>query len=123
MGVLTPQTPKPVVTNHRAGYLLTHKYRGRGAYAGHQLDGAAHQAVGAAEALVRELRRKYRIDDLRLDGVASDENGGLHVRFVDDSGLATTAAVRVTMSAPRRTSCGDPPKPMPQHEVALHAAP
>ena len=122
-GRLDPADAEAVVTNHRAGYLLTHKYRGRGAYAGHQLDGAAHQAVGAAEALVRELRRKYRIDDLRLDGVDSDGNGGLHVRFVDDSGEATIAAVRVTMSAPRRTSCGDPPKPMPQHEVALHAAP
>ena len=122
-GRLDPADAEAVVMNHRAGYLLTHKYRGRGAYAGHQLDGDAHQAVGAAEALVRELRRKHRIDDLRLYGVDSDGNGGLHVRFVDEGGAATTAVVQTRLSAPRQTSCGDPPKPMPQHEVALYAAP
>ena len=26
------------------------------------------------------------------------------------------------MSAPRQTSCGDAPKPMPQHDVALESA-
>ena len=122
-GHLDPLDAEAVVTNHRAGYVLTHKYRGRGAYAGHQLDGDAHQAAGAAETLIRELARKYRIDDLRLRGVESLRDGRRRVCFVDADGAERAADVRTEMSAPRQTSCGEPPKPMPRHEVALHAAP
>ncbi len=120
-GHLDPADAEAVVTNHRAGYLLTHKYRGRGAYAGHQLDGDAHQAVGAAEALIRELTRKYRIDELRLSAVDSLTDGGRRVCFVDAQGADYAAEVRTEMSAPRQTSCGEPSKPMPRHEVALYA--
>ena len=122
-GRLDPADAEAVVMNHRAGYLLTHKYRGRGAYAGHQLDGDSHQAVGAAEALIRELTRKYRIDDLRLRGVDALDDGSRRARFVDAAGEEYAATVRTTMSVPQRTSCGEPPKPMPRHEVALYAAP
>ena len=122
-GHLDPLDAEAVVTNHRAGYLLTHKYRGRGAYAGHQLDGDAHQASGAAEALIRERTRNYRIDGLRLSGVKSLSDGGMRVCFVDADGAERTAEVRTQMSAPRQTSCGEPPKPMPRHQVALRAAP
>ncbi len=121
-GHINPADVEAIVTNHRAGYLLTHKYRGRGAYVGHQLDAEAHQAVGAAEALIRELTRKYRIDELQLQGVQRMEDGGRRVRFVDHGGAAFTAAVRTSLSAPRQTSCGEPPKPLPRHEVALFAA-
>ncbi len=120
-GHIDPADAEAIVTNHRAGYLLTHKYRGRSAYAGHRLDNAAHQAVGAAEALIRELARKYRIDELQLHDVQRMEDGGQRVHFVDASGAAYTAAVRTSLSLPRQTSCGDPPKPMPCHEVALYA--
>lgn len=122
-GHLDPADAEAIVTNHRAGYLLTHKYRGRSAYAGHRLDAAAHQAAGAAEALIRELARKYRIDELQLQAVGAEEDGGRRVSFVDLGGAAYTAAVRTSPSLPRQTSCGEPPKPMPRHEVALYAAP
>ncbi|MYI42063.1 MAG: hypothetical protein F4063_09120 [Chloroflexi bacterium] len=118
-GHLDPADAEAIVTNHRAGYLLTHKYRGRGAYAGHQLDSAAHQAVGAAEALIRELTRKYHIDELQLQDVQMMADGGRRVRFVALDGAAYTAAVRSSLSPPRQTSCGEPPKALPQHEVAL----
>ena len=35
-GHVDPQDVEAIVTNQRAGFMLTHKYRGRGAYAGHQ---------------------------------------------------------------------------------------
>ena len=122
-GHLDPADAEAIVTNHRAGYLLTHKFRGRSAYAGHRLDAAAHQAAGAAEALVRELTRKYRIDELQLQDVQALPDGGQQVSFVDLCGAAYTASVRTSASPPRQTSCGEPPKPMPRHEVALFAAP
>lgn len=121
-GHLDPADAEAVVTNHRAGYLLTHKYRGRSAYAGHRLDNETHQAVGAAEALIRELRRKYRIDDLQLQGVQALDDGGRRVRFVDVGGAACAATVRTSLSKPRLTSCGEPPKPLPLHQVSLYAA-
>ena len=68
-GHVDPLDAEAIVTNHRGGYLLPHKYRGRGAYHGHRLDGEAHFAVGAAEVIVREQTRKYRIDDLLLSDV------------------------------------------------------
>ncbi|MCY4465880.1 MAG: hypothetical protein OXE46_10130 [Chloroflexi bacterium] len=120
-GHINPTDAEAIVTNHRAGYLLTHKYRGRGAYAGHRLDNESHQAVGAAEALIRELTRKYRMDELQLHGVHALEDGGRRVHFVDVGGAVYTAAVRTSLSLPRQTSCGEPPKPMPRHEVSLYA--
>ncbi|MCY3779586.1 MAG: hypothetical protein OXG78_04685 [Chloroflexi bacterium] len=121
-GHVDPQDAEMIVMNQRAGFMLTHKYRGRGAYAGHRLDTAAHQAAGAAEAVIRERIRAYRIDELRLDAV--EELGGdvWRVRFKDSAGREHSADVSMNMSAPRQTSCGDAPKPMPQHDVALLAA-
>ncbi|MCY4147282.1 MAG: hypothetical protein OXF90_12545 [Chloroflexi bacterium] len=121
-GHLDAVDAEAIVTNHRAGYLLTHKYRGRSAYAGHRLDNAAHQAVGAAEALVRERTRRHRIDELRLHDVQRMADDERRVRFVADGGAAYTAAVRTSLSPPRLASCGEPPKPLPCHEVALYPA-
>ncbi len=121
-GHVDPQDVEAIVTNQRAGFMLTHKYRGRGAYAGHQLDEAAHKAACAAEAVIRERIGAYRIDDLRLDTVEQNSDDIWRVRFIDADGGAHTAEVKTQMSSPRQTSCGDAPKPMPQHDVSLLAA-
>ena len=122
-GHVDPADAEAIVTNQRAGFMLTHKVRGRGAYAGHQLDEAAHKAACAAEAVIRERVRLYRIDDLRLDAVAETGGDVWIVRFLDAAGLTHSAEVSMQMSAPRQTSCGDAPKPMPQHDVSLLSAP
>ncbi len=121
-GHVDPPDVEALVTNQRAGYLLAHKYRGRGAYAGHALDAAAHQAVGAAEAVIRERARQYRLDDLRLQEVQVLGADRQRVAFLDADGGLHCAEVTTGLSAPRLTSCGDAPKPMPQHEVRLMAA-
>ncbi len=122
-GHIDPPDAEAIVTNQRAGFMLTHKYRGRGAYAGHQLDEAAHKAACAAEASIRERIRSYRIDDLRLDAVEEIGRDVWIVRYIDAAGRAHSAEVSIKMSAPRQTSCGDPPKPMPQHDVSLLSTP
>ena len=121
-GHVDPLDAEAIVTNQRAGFMLPHKYRGRGAYAGHQLDEAAHKAACAAEAVVRERSGQYRIDDLRLEAVETAGGDVWRVRFVDAASRAHSAEVSMNMSAPRQTSCGDAPKPMPQHDVALESA-
>ena len=121
-GHVDPPDIEAIVSNQRAGYLLTHKYRGRGAYAGHALDAAAHQAAGAAEAVIRERTRHYRLDDLRLQAVQDLGANRQRVAFLDADGGAHCAEVTTGMSAPRLTSCGDAPKPMPQHDVLVVAA-
>ena len=122
-GHLDPADADAVVSNQRAGSLLTHKYRGRGTFAGHYLDEEAHKAACAAEAVLRDELRAYAIDDLRLDAIDAQADHAWLTRFVDAAGTAHAAQVTVSMSAPRPTSCGDPPKPMPQHDVALLALP
>ena len=121
-GHVDPPDVEALVTNQRAGYLLTHKYRGRGAYVGHALDAAAHQAAGAAEAVIRERARNYRLDDLRLQEVCALGADRQRVTFLDADGGLHCAEVTTSLSAPRLTSCGDAPKPMPQHDVLVHAA-
>ena len=121
-GHVDPHDVEAIVTNQRAGFMLPHKYRGRGAYAGHQLDAAAHQAAGAAEAVIRQRIGAYRIDDLRLDAVEALGGDAWRISFIDKAGRAHRAEASMRMSAPRQTSCGDAPKPMPQHDVALLAA-
>ena len=121
-GHVDPPDVEALVTNQRAGYLLTHKYRGRGAYAGHALDAAAHQAAGAAEAVIRERTRQYRLDDLRLQEARDLGGKCTRVTFLDADGGSHCAEVTTGMSAPRLTSCGDAPKPMPRHEVVVLAA-
>ena len=121
-GHVDPLDAEAIVTNHRGGYLLPHKYRGRGAYHGHRLDVEAHFAVGAAEVIVREQTRKYRIDDLLLSDVMELGADERRITFRDGSGGHYSADVKTEMSAPRQTSCGEAPKPMPQHEVAVQAA-
>ena len=118
-GHLDPANADEVVTNQRNGYLLTHKYRGRGAYVGHQLDVDAHQAACAAEAHIRESARFYAVDDLRLREVNPLADSCWRVSFVDRTGAMHHAEVSTSMSAPRQTSCGDVPKPMPQHQILL----
>lgn len=121
-GHVDPPDVEAIVSNQRAGYMLTHKYRGRGAYAGHALDAAEHQAAGAAEAVLRERSRNYRLDDLRLLDVCALGADRQRVTFLDADGGAHCAEVTTGVSAPRLTSCGDAPKPMPQHEVRVLAA-
>ena len=87
-GHLDPSDAEAVVTNHRAGYLLTHKYRGRGAYAGHHLDGDAHQAVGAAEGRIRERARLYADADLQLSEVIATGDQRWRISFLDSRGNA-----------------------------------
>ena len=121
-GHVDPPDVEAIISNQRAGYLLTHKYRGRGAYAGHALDAAAHQAAAAAEAVIRERQRQYRLDDLQLHEVQDLGAGRQRVAFLDADGGLHCAVVTSGWSAPRLTSCGDAPKPMPQHEVVVLAA-
>ena len=121
-GHVDPQDVESLLMNHRAGYILTHKYRGRGCYADLALDEAAHLAAGAAEAVIRDQTRQYGIDDLRLTDVTALSGGRRRVSFRGRNGAALAADVGTRMSAPRQTSCGDEPKPMPQHEVTMLAA-
>ena len=44
------------------------------------------------------------------------------VAFLDPDGGLHCAEVTTRLSAPRLTSCGDAPKPMPQHDVVVLAA-
>lgn len=120
-GHVDPIDVESLVMNFRAGCLLTHKYRGRGCYAGHELDEAAHLAAGAAEAVLRKQTRKYGVDDLRLTKVDGADAAQHCVTFSDGEGATFTAEVSTRLSDPRRTSCGDEPKPMPQHDVRLVA--
>ena len=120
-GHIDAQDVESLLLNHRAGYILTHKYRGRGCYAGLALDEAAHLAAGAAEVAIREETRKYGIDDLWLSDVSRRPEGGLRVSFGDGNGAAYAAEVESRMSAPRKTSCDDEPKPMPQHNARIVA--
>ncbi|MCY3832068.1 MAG: hypothetical protein OXG85_03555 [Chloroflexi bacterium] len=116
-GHLDPGDIESLLMNHRAGYVLTHKYRGRGCYAGHALHEAAHLAAGAAEAVIRERTRNYGLQDLRLQAVTDLGAGIQRVSFHDGLGSRHSADVGTRMSTPRLTSCGDEPKPMPQHVV------
>ncbi len=118
-GHLDPEDADAVLTNHRAGCLLTHKYRGRGCYAGHQLDEAAHLAAGAAEAVIRDSNREYALDGIQLAAVDKLDAGQQRLSFRDRAGGLHQALVSSRMSAPRQTSCGDAPKPMPEHHVEL----
>lgn len=120
-GHVDPHDVESLLMNHRAGYILTHKYRGRGCYAGRQLDGDAHLAAGAAEAVIRDQTRQYGIEDLRLTAVTDLKDGQRRVSFRGSNGATFSAEVGTSMSTPRQTSCGDEPKPMPQHDVRIIA--
>ena len=121
-GHLDPDDAEAVVNNHRAGYLLTHKFRGRGAYADHALDTDAHFAACAAEAHIRDSERLYTLDDLQLRAVTPLDACRRLVAFEASNGALHELEVRSEMSAPRQTSCGDAPKPMPQHQILAHSA-
>jgi len=97
--------------------MLLHKYRGRGAYAGHSLDVDAHCAAGAAESYVRAAAKQYALDALRLSGAARLAEGQWQVSFVDAEGKTHQAEVRAAMSAPRQDSCREAPKPLPLYQV------
>ena len=121
-GHVDPHDVESLLMNHRAGYILTHKYRGRGCYADQDLDEAAHLAAGAAEAVIRDETRHYGIADLRLTAVTDLNAGQRRVSFRGSNGATFSAEVGTRMSVPRLTSCGDEPKPMPQHDVRILAA-
>ena len=121
-GHLDRHDVESLVMNHRAGFMLTHKYRGRGCYAGHELDEAAHLAAGAAEAVIRDKTGKYGLEELFLSAVSDFGAGQRRVVFSDGNGNSYAAEVGTSMSKPRQTSCGDDPKPMPQHDVRTLAA-
>ena len=121
-GHLDPLDAEAIVTNHRAGYLLAHKFRGRGAYVSHALDPDAHLAACAAEASLRESERLYALDDLHLRAVVPLDQDRQLARFESSSGQLHELEVRTGMSMPRLTSCGDAPKPMPQHHVLAPSA-
>jgi len=116
-GHLDTFNAEEVVTNHRAGYLMTHKYRGRGAYNNQVMDVPTHQAVEAVEHHVREQAKKYKIDDLSLHSVQAQGDMSWCVTFVDNNDKQYQVEVKTTMSEPRQSSCGDDPKPMPVHTV------
>ena len=122
-GHLDPLDAEAVIANHRAGYLLTHKLRGRGAYSGHSLGIDAHAAASAAEVHIREAEGLYALQDLQLQDTLQLDGGRHLVTFVAAEGGRHQVEVQTDLSAPRQTSCGDAAKPMPQHEIKAHLAP
>lgn len=118
-GHLDAFNAEEVVTNHRAGYLLTHKYRGRGAYGDAAMDTNTHLAVGAAEYHIRESAKKYKIDDLIF--ASADALGDMEwqVKFTDNHDIVHQVEVQTSMSEPRLSSCSDDKKPMPVHSVKV----
>ena len=110
-----------VVTNHRSGYLLTHKYRGRSSYDNHGLDVDTHRAVGAAEHFIRETAKIYAISDLMLRDVEPTGDMQWRVEFLDKRGKLYQVQVTTTLSEPRQSSCNEAPKPMPVHTVTEYA--
>jgi len=116
-GHLDAVDAEEIATNHRAGYLLNHKYRGCSAYGEHALDVKTHQAVGAAEHYIRESAKKYAISDLTLQLVEYTDDMQWRVEFTDTKNIAHSVQVTTTMSEPRQASCNEPPKPMPVHTV------
>jgi len=120
-GHLDAFNAEEVVTNHQAGYLLTHKYRGCSAYGAYTLDVKTHQAVSAVEHHIRESAKIYAIKDLKLQLVEYTDDMQWRVEFIDAKGLSYQAQVTTTMSEPRQSSCNEAPKPMPIHTVAEYA--
>jgi len=117
-GYLDPMNAEEVVTNHRAGYILTHKYRGRGAYGNAGLDVAPHQVVEVAEHHIREQEKKYKIDDLMFHKIEKIADMTWRVTLVDADGKHYQAEVERSMVV-TQTSCGEEPKPMPVHTVKM----
>ena len=117
-GHLDPADAEAVAINQRGGSLLTHKYRGRGAYPGHQLAEEAHQAACAAEAHLRDSQRLYALDALHLSEVLPADGDRYIVTFARADGQRHSLEVATELSTPRPTSCGDEPAPMPQHVIS-----
>jgi hypothetical protein len=120
-GHLDALNAEEIATNHRAGYLLTHKYRGRSAYGNHALDVDTHRAVGAVDYHIREVTKKYAMDDLMLEKVESLGGMQWRVQFLDKQGMSYESQVTTTLSEPRQSSCNELPKPMPIHTVTEYA--
>ena len=117
-GHLDSFNAEEVVMNHRAGYLMTHKYRGRGAYDNHSFDVDAHRAVSAAEAHIRDTAKKYKIDELTVKQVDVLADKKWCVTFSDSNEKQYQAEVTMTMSEPRQSSCNEDPKPLPVYTVS-----
>ena len=120
-GHLDAFNAEEVVTNHQAGYVLNHKYRGCSAYGAYNLDVKTHQAVGAAEQHIRESAKKYAIRDLKLQLIEATDELQWRVEFIDNKGVSYQAQVTTTMSEPRQSSCNEAPKPMPVHTVTEYS--
>lgn len=121
-GHLDPFNAEEIVTNHKAGYLVNYKYRGRGSYGAQNFDVATHLAIGAAEYHIRENAKIYAIADLKLGAVKSLGESEWQVNFKDKTGQIYQATVQTTMSEPRQSSCNEDPKPMPIHTVSAYTA-
>jgi hypothetical protein len=120
-GHLDAINAEEIATNHRTGYLVNHKYRGRSAYGDSALDVKTHQAVGAVEHHIRESAKKYAIGDLTLQLIEATDDMQWHVEFIDADGISYQAKVKTTMSEPRQSSCNEPLKPMPVHTVTEYS--
>jgi len=119
-GHLDAFNAEEIVTNHKAGYMVTYKYRGRGSYGAHGFDEFTHKAIGAAEHHIRETAKKYAIDALIFQSVESISEMQWRVSFIDKDGETHQATVQTTLSEPRLSSCNEDPKPMPVHTVSAY---
>ncbi len=119
-GQLDPFNAEEIATNHKAGYLVNYKYRGRGSYGTQSFDEMTHKAISAAESHIRETAKKYAIASLTFDSVESIGEMQWRVGFVDTNGQTYQATVETRMSEPRPSSCNAVPKPMPIHTVSTY---
>jgi|GEM_PF-807743 len=121
-GHLDASNAEEIITNHTAGYMVTYKYRGRGAYGAHNFDEGTHKAISAGEHHIRETAKKYAIDDLTFTAVDAIGEMQWNVSFTDNNGTQHQVTVQTAMSEPRLSSCNEDPKPMPIHTVSAYEA-
>lgn len=116
-GHLDPFNAEEIVMNHRAGYMLNHKYRGRSTYSNHTLDVDTVRAVQYAEYSLRDQHKKYAINDLRLVSAELMANNTWRVSFAGQSGETYQAVIEMGMSEAIISSCGAEPEPQPIYTV------
>ena len=119
-GYLDPHHAEEVVINHRAGYILTHKYRGRSSYGNAGLDVASQQVTEVAEHHVREQEKIYKIDDLSFHEIEKIADMTWRVTLTGVDGKRYQVEVERAMVV-TRTSCNEEPKPMPIHTVKAYS--
>lgn len=121
-GYLDPIHAEEIAINHRAGYVVNHKYRGRGSYGTPAVDEPTHKAISAAEHHIRETTRQYAIADLRFHHVDAVNEMQWRVQFVDKDKRNHQVTVQTTLSESRLSSCGDEAKPMPVHHIIAYSS-